>query len=135
MESRARRADWDPERVGDLGQRHVLVVMKDDDRPLLDRQSVERPLHLVSVGQVAGAVDLARFDRNDADAGDVGMLSLCLVVAGPDQKPVEPRVEAGGVTERREVAPRLQERRLDRVLGPIPVVNDPHRYGVETIDR
>jgi hypothetical protein len=110
-------------------------VMEDDDRTLFDRQTAERPIELVAIGETAGAVCLIRLHRDDADVRDERPLATSLVVAGPKEQPVEPRVEAGCVAELRQVSPRLEKGRLDRVLGPTAIVDDANGDGMEAIDR
>jgi len=50
-----------------------------------------------------------------------------LGIADIDEDPVEPRLEAVGVAEGRELLPCLDEGQLDRVLGEVGITQDPVR--------
>ena len=56
-----------------------------------------------------------------------------LGIAGVDQEPVEPRLQATVVAQGRQLAPGNEEGLLDRVLRPDHVAQDPIRNGVEPI--
>ena len=49
MKSRSDRPGRDAERVGDLVERHVEVVVQDHHRTMIDGKAPEAPLELVAV--------------------------------------------------------------------------------------
>lgn len=51
MEARFRRSERDSQREGDLRQRQVEVVVKDDEGPRLRLKAAEAAFELVAVGQ------------------------------------------------------------------------------------
>ena len=57
------------------------------------------------------------------------------VVTGIDQEPVQPGVEPVRIPQGRQVEPGIDQRVLDRILGPAIVANDEPRNGVESADR
>ncbi len=135
MESRPRRPDRDPKGVGNLRQRKSLVVVQDDDRTLLDRQAAESTLQLIAIRERAGCVGNRWLDRRNNDACDECPLSAALVIARPNDQPIEPCVKAPRITQRRQVSPGDQERGLHRVFRLVTIVDDAHGDGVQTIDR
>ncbi len=58
-----------------------------------------------------------------------------LVVAGVDQQPLEPGLEAAGVAQAADVAPGVDEALLDRVLAPVRVVQDAIRQREQSVIR
>ena len=125
-----------PSSSADLDEAVALEVMQHEDGALLDPESPEAALQLVAVehaGQliVAGPVaqgHLADLHRMPA----AGLASLA--VAAPDEHPMEPGVEAVGIAQRGQVAPRGDERLLRGVGGTIRVAQDQLRQPVQAAD-
>ena len=134
VQSRSGRARGDLEQLGDLHERQPEVVVQDEDRPLIDREPAERPLQLVAVGD-------GRRCRPGSPAARSGRTGrwpsrarpLRLVVAGVDEDPMDPGLEAVGFPQVRDPAPGEHEGVLQRVLGETRVAQDPLGDRVERI--
>jgi hypothetical protein len=102
---------------------------------MIDRQPLERAVHLITVRQRPGLVRMTRLEtrRERDDRPEAAMPSLA--VAGPDEEPVEPGVERRRVSQLGQVPPRSQERLLDGVLGEVRPAEDALRDGVQPVDR
>jgi hypothetical protein len=119
-------AERDPQHFGRLGQREAQVVVEDDDRPLVRRETLE------PAGQQITGFDLARevrrFQARDVDDVDFDSGPLSLpggdAVAGPDEQSMQPGVEPVRVAQAPDVLPRSDERVLDDVLGQRTVAQD-----------
>ena len=100
--------------------------MQDEDRPLIDREPAERPLQLVAVGD-GGAAVRGRWPIHgqDPDVGRPLASPLRFVVAGVDEDPMDPGLEALGLPQVRDPAPGEHEGVLQRVLGETRVAQDP----------
>src|SRR5262245_35651990 len=137
MEPGLHGPEWQAKDPGDLDQRKALDVVEHHDRPFLHAEAPERSLELVAIEEARKVVgprvlierELAYLDG--APLPDASRLAM----TGPNQDPMEPRVEAIGVPERREVAPGGDECLLGRVPRPIRIAE--HELGdrVEARDR
>ncbi len=115
--------------------------MQDEDDPLVGVEPPEAALELVAIGELDDGIGRRRFRRREVDVGDVHLdgpampPAADLPVAGANEEPVKPGVEAVGITQRRQVAPGGGERLLGRVLGASVVTEDQPGAGVESADR
>ena len=102
--------------------------MEDQDGALLDGEPPEGPLEQVAVvhGQVVVGAVRAR-DGKDPRALGPPLATPGLGVARVGEDAVEPRLEAGRVTQRSELGPGRDQGGLDGVLGQVDVAEDPHR--------
>ena len=112
-----------------------MVVVEDDDCALFRSQLRERilqpsPVH-DGVGRIRGGVG---GNRMQADARVPASGAARFHVTGVHDQAIEPGVEALRFTERRQIAPRTEERLLGGVLGPIPVAQDAHCQGEAAVD-
>ena len=64
VKARLGRPDRDPDGRGGFVGRHAEVVMQDDDRPVLDRQSTEHPPDLVSIRERGARVGVRGYRDN-----------------------------------------------------------------------
>ena len=95
VQARSGRPRGDLQHLGDLHERQPEVVVQDEDRPLVDREPAERPLQFVAVGDgVASIRGRWPVDGQDADVGDPMACPLRFVVAGVDEDPMDPGLEA-----------------------------------------
>ena len=135
-EPRLRGALRDADGARRLAERQAVVVVEDDERPLLRVEPAECPLQRVAVGEARrrvgrrGVVDV---DEDDLDRAPPDATEL--VHAGVDEEPPQPRVEPVRVAEPGQVAPRAGERLLDGVLRPLGVARDEAGHGVEARER
>ena len=142
MESGAGRADRDAEHVGDLGQREAVVVLEDEDRPLVGRQTTEPALELVAVGDPAELVRSACGDAvrvcvvgEEPDDRSAPSLAASLGDACADDDAVVSGLEPVGVAQPRQLVPDGHERLLQGVLGETVVAQDPVRDGEQPPGR
>lgn len=134
MESRAGCPRWDVEEFGDLNEGQAEVVVQDEDRPPFDRELPERAFQLVAIGK-GGAAIRGRWPshRQDPDVGSPLTGPLRLVVAGMDEDPVDPRLEAVRIPKLRKPAPGEDEGVLQRILGETRVAQDPLGDRIEAV--
>ena len=102
--------------------------MEDKDRALVRWKPSEPAVELVAVVDGQGLVcgcRCIRFEQDDIRRELTATSGFG--VAGVDQDAVEPRVEPIKVAQRGQLAPHLDERYLDRVLGEVGVAKDPMR--------
>jgi hypothetical protein len=109
--------------------------MQDHDGALLEGQSAEGTLQLVPVGHLASGVGRRRVEAQSAKVRLERPLPTALVVAGADDQTVQPRVEERWIPQRGKVAPCREERRLDRVLGEVVILEDAAGDREQVIDR
>jgi hypothetical protein len=97
VEARFRRSERDSQRDGDLWQRQVEIVVKDDDGPRLRLEPAEAAFELVTVGHDGGFVVEDRvIDRGQVHVEAVTPQAARLIDAGAVEQAVEPGVEAVG---------------------------------------
>ena len=134
MQSRAGRPDRDAEGLGDLGQRQPEVVVQDEDSPVLDRHAPEGAIERIALDDRDKAVGTDRpVDRQDPDVGRPRPTTPGLGVAGMDEHPTQPGLEAGRVAECRELTPGGDEGALQGVLREVGVAQDPGRDRVHPV--
>ena len=134
MESGTDRPGGDAERLGDLVERHVEVVVQDHHRAMVDGEPPEAALELVAIDDRAQALRHRRLvGRQEADVRRPAARPASLGVAGAHEEPVRPGVEARRVAESRKVPPDGEQRLLRRVLGEVDVAQDPVRDRVESV--
>ena len=134
MKSGSDRPDGDAERLGDLVERQVEVVVEDHHRAMVDGESPEAALELVAIDDRAQALRHRRLvGRQEAEVRRPAAGPASLGVAGAHEEPVRPGVEARRVAELRKVPPDGQQRLLRRVLGEVGVAQDPVRHRVESV--
>jgi hypothetical protein len=136
VETRFGRSERDSEREGNLRQWQVEIVVQDDQGSGFRFEPGEPALELIAVDRDGvGVVAVGRVDRSQVDVEAVAPQAARLIDTGADEQAVEPRVEAAGVTEGREVAPGSDERLLDGILGLIGVPEDEPRGSIQPEDR
>jgi hypothetical protein len=134
MEAGLGRPEVDAESLGDLGEWQPDEVVEHEDGPMLDAQAAESTFQLVTVLDGKDVVAFrGEVHGEHPDGGRPPSAAAGLGVAGADQDLVEPRLEPGGVSERAELAPRLDEGRLDGILGQVGVAEDPARDGLASV--
>jgi hypothetical protein len=102
------------------------VVVQDYDRAVLRRQAPEGPVECVTIGHGLGGIRSTRpVDRKLADLRAPSPVPARLLVTGIHEEPVEPNLEALGITEPRQVPPREEECLLDGVLCQLDAPEDP----------
>ena len=108
--------------------------MQDHHRTVVDGEPPERPLQLVAIDDLAGAIRLHRLiGGKQAHVGRPVAGPACLGVAGAHEEPVRPGVEARRVAELRKIPPDGQQRLLRRVLGEVEVAQNSMRDRMEPI--
>ena len=136
MQARFRRSERDPERDGDLRQRQVEIVVKDDEGPRLRLEPAEAAFELVAIDHDGDrVVEVRVINRSQVDIEAMAPQAAYLVDAGPVEQAMEPRVEAAGIPQRGQVAPGPDERLLDGVLGLVGVTEDEPGGGIQPEDR
>jgi hypothetical protein len=100
----------------------------DQDGALLEGEPPEGPLEQVAIvdGQVVVGAVRPR-GRQDPHALGPPRATSGLGVAGVGEDAVEPRLEAGRVTQGPEFGPGRDQRGLDGVLRQVEIAEDPHR--------
>ena len=103
----------------------MAVVAQDDDGSMLEREPAERALELVSVEQRAGLVhDPGVTSTEDPDGRSPSARLPSFVVAGTDEQPIRPGLEALRITQLGQSLPDVQERLLGRILGLVDITQD-----------
>lgn len=119
-------ADRDSQRRRYVGQRKVGVVGEDEDRPLVRGQAGQCPVQLVAQANAFQPVEgwwiVVESERDLDDPSPA--ISFGESVTRADQQAMEPGLEAIGVAQPGNVAPSLDERLLDCVLGAIRIAQD-----------
>ena len=134
MESGTDGPGGDAERLGDLVERHVQVVVEDHHGPMVDGEPPEAALELVAIDDRTQALRHRRLvGRQEADVRRPAAGPASLGVAGAHEEPVRPGIEASRVAELRKVLPDGEQRLLRRVLGEVEVAQDPVRDRVESV--
>ena len=134
MKSRSDRPGRDAERLGDLVERHVEVVVQDHHRTVFDGEPPEAALELVAIDDRAQAIRRHRLiGREEAHVRGPATGSAALGVAGAHEEPIRPGVKARRVAELRKVSPDVEQRLLRGVLGEVGVAQDPVRHRMEPI--
>lgn len=134
MEPRARGANGSPHRGGGLHGRLSQVVHQYDHRPMLNAELAERTIELILHGDARGRIwNLWTVVGQELQVAAVMALATRLGVAGVHEKPIRPRLKALGIPEARQVAPRVEQRILGRVLCQGRVAEDPARNGVQAV--
>ena len=112
------------------------MVVQDEDRPLLRRHSPERAVERVARRDAEGRIRCLRpVDRQHADVRGPAPRPPRFGVAGVDEDPVDPGVEAIDLAQLRKLPPGRDEGLLDGILGPPDVAQDPMRDDEEPIGR
>ena len=126
VQARSGCSSGDVEEFRDLHEGQPEVVVQDEDRALLDGESGEGALQFISVDDPVGRVGRRRpVDGQDPNRGAPLPGSPRLVVTGMDEDPMDPGLEAIGLTQARELPPGQDEGVLQRVLGEGLVAQDP----------
>jgi aminoglycoside phosphotransferase len=128
------RPDGDAQGFGRLARRETDMEVQHQDRSLRMAQAPERPVQLVSVGELRGAIGLGRLGRQDGDLGTPPAAFPPDVRAGMDDQPVQPGVESVDVPKVRKIAPRPNERVLGGILREFGVAEDQSSDPVQPID-
>ena len=136
MKARFRRAEWDPERDGNLRQWQVEIVVKDDQGPRLRLEAAEAALELVAVvADGHTVVDRRCVNRSQFDIDAMPPEPARLIDTGADEQPMEPGVETIGAAQRGQVTPGSDERLLDGILGLVGIAQDEPGGSVQPEDR
>ena len=110
--------------------------MQDDQGALLRVEASEASLERIALVHGDRAVpDRGMVDGCQLDLERMSTVPARLVHAGVDEETMQPRVEALGVAERRQVAPGAHERLLGGVLAAFRVAQDEARERIEAWDR
>jgi hypothetical protein len=110
------------------------VVVLDEDGPLLDRHAREGAIERIALDDREQAIRTDRpVDRKDPNIGCPRPATPGLGVAGMDEQPTNPGLEAGRVAERRELAPGRDEGALQGILGKVAIAQDPGRDRVQPV--
>lgn len=126
METGARSTRRDAEDLRDLARCVPLVVMQDEDRPLIGRKTLEATFQLVAIGQRQQLIGRGRsVDGQDAEIGHATTLAGRVIDAFTDDDASEPGVETVRIAEPAQVSPGDHQRILQGILGPIDVAKDP----------
>ena len=108
--------------------------MQDEDCPLIDREPAKRPLQLVAVGDgmrpIGGRMSI---HGHDPDGRRPSARPPRFVVAGMNEDPVDPRLEALGIPKARDPPPGEDKGVLQRVLGSARVTQDSEGHGEERV--
>ncbi len=108
--------------------------MQDEDRPVLDRDTPEGAVERIALDDREQAIRPDRpVDRQDSDMGRPRPATPGLGVAGMDEQPANPSLEAGRVAKRRELAPGRDEGALQGVLREIGITENPDGYREESV--
>ena len=123
-----RGADRDTDVIRHFGDGQPEVVVEGENGALLDGEPPEGPFEQVTVvnGQVLVRAVRVR-DGKDPQALGPSRATPGLGVARSGEDAVEPRLEAGWVAKRAELAPGGDQRALHGILGQVDVAEDPHR--------
>lgn len=121
MEAGLEGADGDIEDDGRLGIRQPQIVVDDEHGALLWGQATKATLQLVAHGgSVLGVTVPRRVRHGHRDLHDLALLDPpCFPIAGADEQPMEPGVEAVRVADGANVQPGGQERLLDGIGRPV----------------
>ncbi len=125
MESRAGCTDGDVEHRSDLLEWQPDMQVEDDDRPVGDRECREASFELVAIVCLRRAIDDGRIVCEKSKWCDVATTPSGFCIAGIDDEPVRPRVEAIRLAKGRQLAPGDQEGLLGGVLSEFGVAQDP----------
>src|SRR5262245_13690931 len=111
--------------------------MQDDQGTRLASEAVEGTVERIALGDGGRAVarSMGFRDRGELDLDADATPLAPLGEAGTDQGPAQPRLEAVGVAERRELPPGSEERLLDGVLREVGVSQDQAGGRIEPVDR
>jgi len=109
METRADGPGWDPEDLRRLVEAEPEVVVHDEDRALIEIEASEAALELIAPGdmgrKVHREVDPGRRcfrhrERIDVDLdAPSALVAARFAIAGVDQEPMEPGLEAIGIAQ------------------------------------
>ena len=136
MKSRSSRPEGDAEHLGDLVERLVQVVVEDHHGPVIEGQLPEGAFELVAIDDRADAVGHHRFvNRQQSNVRRPTTGFSALGIAGADEKPIRPSLEAGRVAQFGKVLPDTEQRLLGGVLGNVDMAQDPVRTSPETGQR
>src|SRR5687767_9600759 len=115
VKSRSGGPRRDAERLGNLDQGQPEVVVQDEDSPLVERDMSEGALDLVSVRELAARIGgRGTAEIEHSNAGGALPSASRLGIAGVDQDPVDPGVEALAIPEVWQLSPGGHEGVLQR---------------------
>src|SRR6266576_6007188 len=107
---------------------------QDEHRPMVDRQLKEGPLELIAIDESGNQVAIGwAIDVEDKDLCRPATLRADVILASANQEPMETGIEAFGLAQPAQIAPRADERLLDDVLRGIPVAEDASRDRVQAV--
>ena len=134
MKSGMGRPDRDAEDLGDPVERQIEVVVQHHHCAMIDGKVAEPSFELIAIDDRAQVVSSDRLvGWEQPQIRRPAPLLPALAVAGTNEEPVRPSLEAGWVAKLRKVLPDGQQRLLRRVLGEIHVAEDPSSDGQESI--
>jgi len=121
---------------GHVQERQPQVVPQDEHGSEVGAQPAETSLELLAIRDDGlDAADRCCIQRFELDVHPMPAEAPRFVDTGPHEEPVKPRVEALRISQRRQVAPRADERVLHGVLGLVDVAEDQPGRTIETRDR
>ena len=111
--------------------------MDDEHGALFGRQAMKTSIQLVAhSGHVLGVAVAAGVRSGHVDLHDRAMLDPPgLPIAGMDEQPMQPGIEAVGVPDGANVQPRGKERLLDSIGRQVVTSQDEPRGSVQPIER
>lgn len=136
MEPRLRGSQRNSERVRDLWQRQVEVMLKNDERASFRLEAAEAAVELVAIHHAGSAV----MARREIKVGDIDFEAVApdaarFIDARAIQESVEPGVELVRVPQGGEVSPRADEGFLYRILRLVGIAQDEPGGSVQPGDR
>jgi hypothetical protein len=145
QEARLDGSSRDAEHAADLLEAEVVAVVERQERAIVDRQTSEGPVErdrldrlviepaAVRAGEDSLAIDVVAPGSVDVDLSDALPVPQ-RQTAGVDEDPPEPGVEALGIAQPGEMAPRGDERLLRGVLGVRVIPQDRARRSIHRLD-
>ena len=101
---------------------------------MVDRQLQEGPLELVAIRKSGDCVDVHwGIDLEDKDLSRPSTLGAGVVLAGAQEEPMEPCIEALGFAQAGQIAPGADEGLLDDVFRGISIAEDASRDRVQAV--
>lgn len=107
--------------------------MKDDDRPVLDRQSTEHAPDLVSIRERGARVGVRGY-RDNGQGNPIASPISSLLRDGTEEDSVQPSVEPLRIPQLWQITPAANKGFLNGVRRPVVVPEDQPRHPVHGVD-
>jgi hypothetical protein len=137
MEAGLRGSGGDAEDPADLSKRKSGIVMEHHYRALVEIESREPAVERIALGdqEIVADVDPVVL-RDDAQLNDrTALFTPGMPVAGPNEQPVQPRIEPLRIPQPADVSPGLDERLLGCVLRSVAITKDQAGDRVQSSER